>query len=368
LRNSNVILEKTVKERTSDLSIERDKLSAIFRSIPIGIIYLSPEGEVIDANPLMEEIIGLPPGRLKGKNAALLPETAIREALTTGGLHPDINQGDRHYAVSSNGVFDGSGNLTGLLKVFADITEEKKLERKKADFASMVTHDLKSPLTSILGYSDLLLAEPESLKEGDRVFIKSIRSNGARLLGIVEEYLDFAKVEAGVMSLSLAWVKPSSIVFEAAAELGFQAAEKNIRIMEEIPEGLEDFEVDREKMVRVLTNLISNAVKYSPEGGKVFISGRSLVQEGSHSCIEISVSDTGYGISEHDIPHIFERYYRTTQTSGIRGTGLGLSVVKSLVESHGGSVSVTSKLGVGSTFTIRLPVSSSKGKECIDEL
>ncbi|HEY3346064.1 MAG TPA: HAMP domain-containing protein, partial [Nitrospirota bacterium] len=147
LRNSNVILEKTVKERTSDLSIERDKLSAIFRSIPIGIIYLSPEGEVIDANPLMEEIIGLPPGRLKGKDAAMLPETAIREALTTGGLHPDINQGDRHYAVSSNGVFDGSGNLTGLLKVFADITEEKKLERKKADFASMVTHDLKSPLT-----------------------------------------------------------------------------------------------------------------------------------------------------------------------------------------------------------------------------
>jgi two-component system, OmpR family, sensor histidine kinase ResE len=367
LKDSNIILEKTVQERTSDLSIERDKLSAIFRSIPIGIIYLSKEGGIIDANPLMEEIIGLPSGRLKGKDAAMLPASAIREALTTDGPHADINQGGRHYAVSSNGVFDGSGNLTGLLKVFADITEEKDLERKKTDFASMVTHDLKSPLTSILGYSDLLLAEHTTLNEDGQAFIKSIRSNGARLLGIVEEYLDFAKVEAGVVSLSPAWVKPSSIVFEAAAELVFQAAEKHIKIVEEIPEGLDEFKVDREKMVRVLTNLISNAVKYSPEGGKVVISGRSL-QEGGQPCIEISVADTGYGISEHDIPHIFERYYRTTQTSGIRGTGLGLSVVKSLVEAHGGSVSVTSKLGAGSTFTIRVPISSQKEKSASYEL
>ena len=271
--------------------------------------------------------------------------------------------GDRSYKISSSLVLDENRKVMGEIKTFYDVTGEKLLEKRKSDFISLITHDLKSPLTSILGYSDLLMEEASGkLGTEEKGYLTSIKSNGARILDLVEQYLDLTKIEAGMMRLDLVETDPASLLEECYSALNVQAMEKNIKIRLDAPEGLPVITVDREKMLRVITNLVSNSIKYTMSGGTVEVSASSAGMESAEAgkpvaqAVEISVADNGYGMEPEDLPHIFDRYYRTKSVSGIRGTGLGLAVVKSLVDAHGGQVSVESELGKGSKFTVRIPV------------
>ena len=270
----------------------------------------------------------------------------------------------RQFKISSSLVLDENNKVIGEIKTFYDVTGEKLLEKRKSDFISLITHDLKSPLTSILGYSDLLMAEAsEKLGPEEQGYLTSIKSNGAKILDLVEQYLDLTKIEAGMMRLDLQETDPAGLLEEAVSALNVQAMEKNIKIRLNAPEGLPVITVDREKMLRVITNLVSNSIKYTMSGGSVEVSARSAGTDSAAAgkpaqAVEISVADNGYGMDKDDLPHIFDRYYRSKSISGIRGTGLGLAVVKSLVDAQGGEVSVESELGKGSKFTVRIPVKS----------
>jgi signal transduction histidine kinase/HAMP domain-containing protein len=427
----NINLEKTVEDRTHNLTIEHGKLSAIFKSIPDGVIFLSVSGEIIEVNPMMSIIWGIPAEELKGKTVSELPDGPIKESLifrcngSRGGkrcwetfncvhkncpaymsddlrcwlisgtychasvqvsvkrkledicsnceVYKDIIErygqvveteiNGRQFKISSSLVLDENNKVMGEIKTFYDVTGEKLLEKRKSDFVSLITHDLKSPLTSILGYSDLLLVEASGkLGTEEKGYLTSIKSNGARLLELVEQYLDLTKIEAGMMMLDLKETDPAGLLEETVAALNVQAMEKNIKIRLDAPEGLQAIAVDREKMLRVITNLVSNSIKYTMSGGSVEVSAKSVVMNSAEDgkpagqAVEISVADNGYGMDKDDLPHIFDRYYRSKSISGIRGTGLGLAVVKSLVDAHGGEVSVESELGKGSKFTVRIPV------------
>jgi signal transduction histidine kinase/HAMP domain-containing protein len=431
--DTNANLEKTVEDRTHNLTIEHGKLSAIFKSIPDGVIFLSVSGEIIEVNPMMSVIWGVPTEELKGKTVAELPDGPIKESLifrcngSRGGkrcwetfncvhkncpaymsddmrcwlisgtychasvqvsvkrkledicsscdVYKDIIErygqlveteiNGRQFKISSSLVLDENNKVIGEIKTFYDVTGEKLLQKRKSDFVSMITHDLKSPLTSILGYSDLLMEEASGkLGPEEKGYLNSIKYNGAKILDLVEQYLDLTKTEAGMMTLDLKDTDPASLLQETVSALNVQAMEKNIKIHLNAPEGLPAISVDRGKMLRVITNLVSNSIKYTMSGGSVEVSAKSAVMDSVEAgkpageAVEVSVQDNGYGIDPDDLPHIFDRYYRSKSISGIRGTGLGLAVVKSLVDAHGGDVSVESELGKGSKFTVRIPVKS----------
>ncbi len=431
---ANESLERTVSERTRELTVEHGKLSAIFKNIPDGVIFVSMAGEIIEVNPMMSIIWGVPAEELKGKTVADLPEGPIKESLifrcdgSRGGkrcweafncihkncpaymsddmrcwlisgtychaevqvsvkrkledicsnceVYKDIVErygqmteaeiNGRQFKISSSLVLDENNKVMGEIKTFYDVTEQKLLEKRKADFISLLTHDLKSPLTSILGYSDLLIQTAFAKLDADeKDYIGAIKTNGARLLEMVEEYLDLTKIEAGMLTLQLQEADIAALLADSVSSIDVQAMGKNIKIDLYAPEGLPKIYVDKEKMLRVITNLLSNAVKYTPKDGRIAIRaeeapGRSpgidRPKTGFPASVEITVEDNGYGISTKDLPHVFDRYWRSKSASGIRGTGLGLAVVKSLVDAHGGEVIVTSEPGKGSRFTVRIPL------------
>lgn len=278
-----------------------------------------------------------------------------RDVMEHCGDIVEIEAGGRNYKISSALVLDNANKVAGEIKTFYDVTEEKLLDKRKADFISLVTHDLKSPLTSLIGYADLLLASHGEAGGEDAEFARSIKANSEKLLDTVEQYLDLTKMEAGMMGLDLQRVQPGEFIEGAVSSLRVQAMEKGIDLTLAIEEGIGPVEVDLHKMERVVTNLVNNAIKYTPAGGRITVSSRTSKDGGGRELLEISVSDNGYGIAPDDLSHIFDRYYRSKTSAGTRGTGLGLAVVKSLVGAHRGEVAVTSSPGEGSTFTVKVP-------------
>ena len=226
---------------------------------------------------------------------------------------------------------------------------------------ALLTHDLKSPLTSILGYSELLLSGGRyKLEDEQAEYIKGILRSGEKLLDMAEQYLDLTKMEAGLSEVKLASVDPEALLKEAVSGLEVQALEKRISLSCDIAPGLPALLADAGKMGRVLANLITNAIKYTPEGGAVTVKSYPAALETGQPAWAVSVSDTGYGIPEGDLKNIFNTYYRSSSSAGTRGAGLGLAVVKSFVEAHGGSVRVESSKGNGSSFTVLIPIRQAK--------
>jgi len=414
-------LEKTVEDRALALSVEHEKLSSIFKSIPDGVIFISVSGEIIEVNPMMGEIWGVKAEELKGRLVEELPDGPVKNSLVfecasekpckhcwevhlcekkecpaymsedircwlvsgtycRKGIQVSVKRKreafcseceyyketmsrcsearemdilGRHYKISGALVLDKNKKVSGEIKTFYDVTEDKLLEKRKADFISLITHDLKSPLTNILVYAELL--KDKGLDEEEAEFAGSITRNGKRLLDMVEQYLDLSKMEAGMLELKTELVDSSDLINEAVRDIQVQADNKGITIDKELPPEAVEVVADRERLSRVITNLLSNAIKYSPNGAMVRVSAREMM-EGPERFLEIQVSDTGYGIEPKELPHVFERYYRSSDTTGIRGTGLGLAVVKSLVDAHKGQVTVESRLREGTTFTVTLPL------------
>jgi signal transduction histidine kinase len=359
MKASSMTLEKAVEARTQAVTVERDKLSSIFMNIPDGLVFIGTSGEILEVNPKMDEIWGIKPEEMVGHTVDGLPGGPLKDCLGLDCGVREVTVAGRDYKVTDTLVLDADKSPAGAIKTFSDITEAKLLEKKKADFISLVTHDLKSPLTSIIGYTDLILTEEKFRPSGEaEEFIRAIRSSGERLLEMVEQYLDLSRIEAGMLEMKKGPVRLKDILDEALTTLTPQMREKGITLTEDLHPGLPAISADREKMVRVVSNLISNAVKYTPSGGAVTVSGREVAGNGGGPRLEICVSDNGYGMDESELPHIFDRYYRSGRGStGVKGSGLGLAVVKSLVEAHGGEVTVESAPGKGSSFRVLIPVS-----------
>ncbi len=229
----------------------------------------------------------------------------------------------------------------------------EELNRLKDQFVEMASHDLKNPVSLVTGYVDLILDQPEDRVGDPQVMdmLQRIKSAATRMQTLITDLLDLAKIETG-LALTPAPIEMVTFLGSCLQNVELAAAQKDITLRFASPPDEITVMIDPERMMQVISNLLSNAINYTPEGGQVEL--RASVEQ---DCVTIQVADNGLGIAPEDVSHIFERFYRVKRKEylGSTGTGLGLAIVKSLVEQHGGQIHVESKLGSGSVFTITLP-------------
>jgi len=239
-----------------------------------------------------------------------------------------------------------------ILAAQAAIAIENARLFQQSDLLSEVVHELRTPLTSIRGYSKMLLVAEDIDQETKLEFAETIHREAVRLGQMINDFLDLARLESGRTYMAQEPVNMTEVISETLAILQPQAAERQISIPLQVPETLPTLIGDVDRLKQVMVNLVSNAVKYNREGGRVDIE----VQVGEDE-LNVAVRDTGRGIAEEDLPHIFEKFYRVDNPEQqTKGTGLGLSITKHIVEAHGGTISVQSVRGQGSTFAFTLPL------------
>lgn len=240
----------------------------------------------------------------------------------------------------------------GRLYVFHDVTQERELDRLKNEFVSMVSHELRSPLTSIKGYVDLLqTGAAGQITVEQREFLDIIKANTDQLVDLINDLLDLSRMEAGRLELNYESMDLGLVIHQVMNTFRPQIDAKQQHLTLDAPGGTLTIWADRARLVQVLTNLISNAHKYTPAGGNIAI-GVNVVD----TTLQVQVKDDGIGISQTDQGKLFSRFFRAKnqQTQQIAGTGLGLVIARSLVELHGGTLSVSSVPGKGSTFTFTI--------------
>jgi len=249
---------------------------------------------------------------------------------------------------------DAFGNVVGVLGVGQDITHLKEVDHLKSKIVANVSHEFRAPLASIKAYTELLL---EELDEGDRAtrhhFLTVIDEETDALTALIDDFLSLSRLESGRFELSKSPLNLREVVDYVISLASVQAQNKGLDVKVDIPSNLPSILADEELMVSLIRNLVSNAVKFSHEGAEVKVKARA--EDGQ---LILSVSDQGIGILSEDLPHLFEKFYRlrSATESGIEGTGLGLTLAKEAAEAHGGRIEAESEVGVGSRFTVTLPI------------
>ncbi len=332
---------------------EASKVRAILQSIADGVIVVDRENRIILANPASQQILGMAREELEGRFTHELPGL-----FQPGGLfaqeNPRFELMDRYINVSSTPVVTDAGEMLGRVYVLRDITREVEADRAKSEFISTVSHELRTPLTSIKGYVDLiLLGSVGEITPMQRNFLEVVRSNSNRLVDLINDLLDISRIETGRIVLSPEPLSIFDVVEEVVESARAEIERKQLTLEVRVPPDLPLVHADRKRITQVLTNLVSNAYKYTREGGRVEISARC-----ENGFLTVSVSDTGVGISKEDQKKLFTRFFRADNPlrDEVGGTGLGLAISKSFVEMHGGKMWVESELNVGSTFSFSLPL------------
>ena len=343
-------------ERTSTLGRDRDELALLVNAVSEGILQIDGEGRIVRANPAAMELLGLPRhprgqavGTLVRHNELrkLLERAARGEAVATSEIALD----ELRLLVVSRPFVEGDAR--GTVVALVDLTALRRLEDVRRDFVANVSHELKTPLTSIRGYVETLLTD-ELPNDMQRQFLDVVQKNADRLHRIVEDLLDLSRLESGGWRPELRTVELLAVAREtwtasaeraAAKSLAFDASGDSISAIAD-PGGLR----------QVLANLYDNAIRHTPAGGSISARVRH-VRSGGASWAVLEVQDTGTGIPRDALPRVFERFYRVdpARSRAEGGTGLGLSIVKHLLERMGGSVEAESDLGKGTTIRVRLP-------------
>jgi PAS domain S-box-containing protein len=349
--------------------VEAAKSQAILEGVADGVIVTDADGLIILFNAAAERILELPRERamgrrtremlgLYGSQARDWMETVVRWAgqskayATEEYLATRLEIGDRVVSVHLSPVLMGDEFL-GTVSVFRDVTAEVAAKRTKEEFVSTVSHELRTPMTSIKGYVELLLmGAVGGLTADQHNFLSIIRNNTDRLTMLVNDLLDISRMESGRVALSPEVTRMDVLVDQVIVAIEARAVERGLTLGSSVPSALPAVVADPDRVVQILTNLVANAVNYTLTGGEVIVSACAHGDE-----VHVSVSDTGIGIAPEDREKVFDRFFRADDpvVQDAPGTGLGLPIVRSLVEMHGGRIWVDSELGKGSTFTFTLP-------------
>jgi signal transduction histidine kinase/CheY-like chemotaxis protein len=352
------------ERRLLEVASERSKSNTIITAMTDGILVINTDKLVVLRNAAAARILPdcaqLPiPFPLDSLSNADVREIISVVVDSHGGfmiLSREISMAGATFMVNASPVIEPGGETSGAVAVFRDITALKKLETAKSMFVSMVAHEVKSPLAAAEGWLNLILSgmvkhDPE---EERRIIARSLLRLKT-LRGMVSELLNLTAIETGNFTLRRTPVDLNAVATEALEAQREKAAEKKIALSADGGAPREPCAVlaDHDALMIVINNLIENAIKYTPEGGRI-----RLKTERDGMYMSISVEDTGIGMTPEDKGKVFDEFFRARNelTSGIPGTGLGLSLVKKLTEMHQGKVEVSSELGKGSTFTVSLPV------------
>jgi len=345
---------------------EKNKTKTILKNIADGVIVTDPENKVLVANSVAESWFGLsekdileqPVEKIIYEQNLLSLINKIRregnhdDTTVELIIKPDNKRKQIVLQAKAAQVIDTENKLIGIVTIFRDITKDKEIDRMKTELVSMVAHELRSPLTSIAGFSELLL-DAGVTQEQSKEYAEIILKESNRLGELINKFLDITRIESGKSQVHKTPVQIGQVI-ESILEMNMYLAErKGMKVHLNIPDDLATVWVDREMMGEVVLNLFSNAVKYSPEGKTITIK----VEDKDDNQL-VRVVDQGYGIPEKSLNKIFDKFYRVADNEFIQevtGSGLGLSLVKEIIELHDGSIWVESKPGEGSTFTFSIP-------------
>ena len=373
LRSINTNLDKVVVERTEALaaSLDRERVEAgrnqaILNSIADGVIVFDRKWNAMMANPAIKGMLEVPLELIVNKNFREIIEHPRLAARSRGLLYAMIEHdtqpigfriewASKTLSVSAAQVYNNRGENMGFVIVFRDVTREAEVEKLKSTFVAIVSHELRTPLNAILGYAEMFKeAVYGPMNEKQVNMAERIMKNTQRLLGLINDLLDQAQMEAGKLTIQMAPVRLAELLDNLHSVLDKSASDKGVKLTSEIDDSLpEVLNGDAARLHQILVNLVNNAIKFTDEG-----SVRVRLFYGDEKRWGIEVEDTGHGIPEADIPHIFDTFRQvegtTTRVHG--GFGLGLSIVKQLVNLMNGEIKVSSTLGQGTTFRIILPL------------
>ncbi len=338
------------------------------RSVEDGLLIADPDGRITFANRSAGAILGVPARGLVGQNltqrlsGSVDAETLARLVAERGHFEREIairGLRTQQYTLRLAAVSadeKGEGPVLGIVASLADVTRQYELQQTKNDVISLVSHEMRTPLTAIQGMTELLAAydvEPVRRREMNLAINDEVK----RLTRMISGYLDITRLESGATEMRLSPVRAEALLERILILLEPVAAQRQIRLVGSFPADLPPFLADPDLLSRAVENLVSNAVKYSPDATAGTISARA-----GEDYIAIEVADHGYGIPAADLERVFEKFYRVprVQDAGVPGTGLGLALVREIAELHHGSVSVRSEVNQGSTFTLRIPRSETR--------
>ena len=349
-----------------DLATEQSRVRTIVSCMADGVLVTTPDLEVVLHNPAVTRLLeSTPRGNQEGALSDYIKDDnlskALRSLLANGeGKEECIAQelilGRKHLRALSALVYGLEGQVLGTVTVLHDVTSFKELDEMKSNFVHHVSHELRAPLSAIKQQHSVILdGLAGDLTDKQRELLNRAQHKMQGLLDMINDLLDIAKIESGHGVQQQVPVNLADILQQTVTLMSAKAEEQGITLELEVPAKLPLIQADVRAMDEVFTNLISNAINYSPDGGEVAI---SALPHGEY--LEVRVRDTGVGIAAEEIPKIFDKFYRVKhpQTRQVIGTGLGLSIVRGIVEAHRGSVEVESEQGVGTTFRVLLPVIS----------
>lgn len=355
------ILARNLQGMVKANDSQQGRLSALIENMGSSILLIDSKGQVILLNRTFKEVFHVKSEDILNKLyyevihhkeiCDLIEEIVMTEQKIKRQLLLPIEIERRYFEVYGVPLLGTNEEWKGILLVFHDITEIKKLEQVRKDFVANVSHELKTPITSIKGFTETLLDGAKEDKETLDQFLTIILEESDRLQTLILDLLELSKIEQQGYTLSIRSMNINQLLKEMLPILNSKAEEKNIQLIVEGAEQEVWIEGDYYRLKQIFINLVSNAISYTQNSGKVTIS----MVEGKDS-ISVSIKDTGIGIAQDEIPRIFERFYRVdkarSRNSG--GTGLGLAIVKHLVEAHKGKISVESEVGKGTKFTIEI--------------
>ncbi len=353
-----------------DIADTRSRLRTMVNHISDGVMCTNHQNKVALANPAflrmigcqassmigrgVEEFINIPRIREMISQALNMPESEFSELTEEITLNGQNRPEELVLSIHCAPFRARNGRNLGVITVLHDITALKRMDRMKSQFVSTVSHEIQSPMNSVMMQIQVILdGLAGDLTEKQRSILTRASQKINNLARMASELLDLARIESGLISLEREPVDMSAIIRDQVAFHLPKAESESIRLEIDVPEMLPPILANRRNMEEVLSNLITNAIKYSPDGGQVLV---SAFTENDSLCIR--VKDSGLGISHGDLKLIFKQFYRikNEKTRYINGTGLGLAIVKSILESHQGRIKVESQPGEGSTFIVFLPV------------
>lgn len=351
-------LEGRVQERTAQLQVQYAQLEAILRSSSNGIIVADSNGEILHANPIADAWLAQ---TLSREDAANLRETVRDLARQTGadrasGSWPETMLELTGVDLELHAAPILGTGMGGAVVVIAvhDITHLRELDRIKSRFVTNISHELRTPVTTIKLYTMLMRqASPEKLAE----YLDTLAQETDRLARLIENILQISRIDAGRLEMEIRPVALNELTAAVIENHRASAQERGLTLEYQPADPGPVAPADPTRIMQVLTDLVMNAIQYTPEGGRVMISTDQAEADGQ-VWATVTVVDTGMGIPEGELAHVFERFFRgeLPQRMQISGTGLGLAIAKEIVELHGGQMTVESQVDVGSTFTVRLPL------------